>query len=230
MTKHFDNELAVLKRQLFSLSAMVEESLRLALRAVMERSEDLSERVIAGDEEIDRKEVEIEEECLKTLALYQPVAADLRYVIVVLKMTNDLERIGDLAVNIAHRARSLMKLPKSQAHFDFSEMGSLVQAMLKKALQSLLNSDTQLAREVCQMDDGVDSMNRDMHDRIRKEIRSHIEDLESLTYYMSVSRNLERIADHTTNIAEDVIYLKDGIIVRHGNDLGNRDLGNRGTR
>ena len=216
MIKHFHNELVRLKKELFTLSAMVEESLHLAVRAVMERNAELAEKVGASDEAIDQKEVEIEEECLKILALYQPVAADLRYIIVVLKMNNDLERIGDLAVNIAHRASALIKLRKPEAYFDFSDMARKVQEMLRKALEALVNSDAKLAFSVCHSDDAVDELNRQMHDRIRKEIRANLDDLESLTYYMSVSRNLERIADHTTNIAEDVVYLVEGTIVRHG--------------
>ena len=131
-------------------------------------------------------------------------------------MNNDLERIGDLAVNIAHRSSSLMKLPKPAAYFDFSEMSKKVEEMLKQALESLVNSDSKLAESVCRADDIVDELNRQMHNRIRSEIRAHIDDLESLTYYMSVSRNLERIADHATNIAEDVVYLIEGNIIRHG--------------
>lgn len=216
MIRHFHNELEKLKKELFTLSAMVEESLHLAVRAVMERNAELAERVAGSDEAVDQKEVEIEEECLKILALYQPVAADLRYIVVVLKMNNDLERIGDLAVNIAHRASALIKLRKPEAYFDFSDMAKKVQEMLRKALESLVNSDAVLAASVCRSDDIVDEMNRQMHDRIRNEIRANLGDLESLTYYMSVSRNLERIADHTTNIAEDVVYLVEGNIIRHG--------------
>jgi phosphate transport system protein len=214
--RHFHNELERLKKELFTLSAMVEESLHLAVRAVMERNPDLAHKVSGSDEAVDQKEVEIEEECLKILALYQPVAADLRYIVVVLKMNNDLERIGDLAVNIAHRASALIKLRKPEAYFDFSDMAKKVQEMLRKALESLVNSDADLAASVCRSDDIVDEMNRQMHDRIRNEIRANLGDLESLTYYMSVSRNLERIADHTTNIAEDVVYLVEGNIIRHG--------------
>jgi phosphate transport system protein len=216
MIKHFHHELVRLKKELFTLSAMVEEALHLSVRAVMERKEEYASQVIKNDELIDSKEVDIEEECLKILALYQPVAGDLRYIIVVLKMNNDLERIGDLAVNIAHRALSLMKLPKPAALFDFSEMAKKVEEMLKQALESLVNFDASLAESVCRSDDAVDELNRQMHNRIRSEIRANIDDVESLTYYMSVSRNLERIADHTTNIAEDVVYLIEGHIIRHG--------------
>lgn len=216
MIKHFHHELERLKKELFILSAMVEEAVHLAVRAVMERNLDYAAQVVRHDVAIDQKEVEIEEECLKILALYQPVAADLRYIIVVLKMNNDLERIGDLAVNIAHRASSLIKLQKPAVNFDFSEMSRQVQEMLRQALEALVNRDAKLATSVCEADDIVDELNRQMHNRIRSEIRTNIDDLESLTYYMSVSRNLERIADHATNIAEDVVYLVDGNIIRHG--------------
>lgn len=226
MIKHFHHELVRLKKELFCLSAMVEESLHLAVRAVMERNQEYANQIVNSDVAIDQKEVEIEEECLKILALYQPVAADLRYIVVALKMNNDLERIGDLAVNIAHRAASLIKLPKTQAHFDFSEMSKCVQVMLRQAIESLVNSDANLASSVCRADDQVDELNRQMHNRIRAAIRENIDDLESLTYYMSVSRNLERIADHATNIAEDVVYLVEGTIIRHSrNDAGESNRG-----
>lgn len=223
MSKHFEREITRLKKLLLSLSAVVEESLHKAVKAVNERRTDVADDVVAADEQIDRMEVELEEECLKALALYQPVAADLRLVVSVLKINNDLERIGDLAVNIAHRASSILKYPKPKATFEFEDMASRVQAMLRKCLEALVDLNSTLAAEVCAADDEVDNINRAFHNQIRQAMREHPEDLEVYTYYMSVSRNLERVADHATNIAEDVIYLVDGHIIRHGHNRLTRE-------
>lgn len=215
MTKHLEREVDRLKRKILSLSAMVEDSVYKAVKSVEERDSALARTVIEADDQIDTFEVEVEEECLKILALHQPVAIDLRLIIAVLKINNDLERIGDLAVNIAHRATSLADRKKVAAIFQFQHMSSKVKQMLRRALESLVNLDVQLAKEVCSSDDEIDRMNHEMHQQIRESIRAHPEDLEALLYFISVSRNLERIADHTTNIAEDVIYMVEGEIVRH---------------
>src|SRR5262245_55722862 len=139
--KHLEREISRLKRQILGLSAIVEESVYRAVKAVMERNADLAEEVIKNDEVVDRTEVEVEEECLKILALHQPVAIDLRYIIAVLKMDNDLERIGDLAVNIAHRAASLAKFPLPKVDIDFAPMAKKVQKMLRDCLEALVNMD-----------------------------------------------------------------------------------------
>lgn len=215
MTKHLEREVDRLKRKILSLSAMVEESVYKAVKSVEERNPEMAQAVIAADEDIDSFEVEVEEDCLKTLALHQPVAIDLRFIIAVLKINNDLERIGDLAVNIAHRSESLSKRKKVSAIFQFQHMSSRVKSMLRRSLESLVNMDTAIAREVCAADDEIDAMNREMQQQIRESIRKNPEDLEALLYFISVSRNLERIADHATNIAEDVIYMAEGEIVRH---------------
>lgn len=215
MTKHFEREIDKLKRKILNLSSIVEDSVYKAVKSVEERNAQLAEQVIKTDDEVDTIEVEVEEECLKILALHQPVAIDLRLIIAVLKINNDVERIGDLAVNIAHRSIALSKLKKVSSIFQFQNMASKVKQMLRKSLESLVNLDSKLAKEVCASDDEVDNMNRDMHKQIRDSIRIHPEDLEGLLYFISVSRNLERIADHATNIAEDVIYMVEGEIVRH---------------
>lgn len=215
MTKHLEREVDRLKRRILNLSSMVEDSVYKAVKSVEERNPDMAENVIRSDHDIDTMEVEVEEECLKLLALYQPVATDLRLVVAVLKINNDLERIGDLAVNIAHRSKSLASLKKVSALFQFNHMASKVKQMLRQSLEALVNLDGGLARAVCAADDEVDDMNREMHRQIRESIKVHPEELEGLLYFISVSRNLERIADHATNIAEDVIYMIEGEIVRH---------------
>jgi len=160
-------------------------------------------------------EVDVEEECLKILALYQPVAIDLRFIITALKINNDLERIGDLAVNIAERSEFLARQPEVHVPLDLEKMTEKTQSMLTKSLDALVNMDCDLAHQVCAADDEVDAMNRQMYLTVQDGIRQHPEQLESLIHLLSASRHLERIADHATNIAEDVIYMAEGQIVRH---------------
>ena len=215
MPKHLQHALDKLKRSIFSLSGMVEESVRDAVRALDRRDSRLAQKVIDADLEIDHAEVDVEEEGLKILALHQPVAIDLRFIVAVLKINNDLERIGDLAVNIAERAQFLATHEKVDIPFDFAGMAEKAQAMVKQSLDALVNLDAGAALAVCAADDEVDAMNRQMYLQVGEGIREHPDQVESLTHLLSVSRHLERIADHATNIAEDVIYMVRGEIVRH---------------
>ena len=217
MTAHFMKELNELRRRIFSLVAMVEDNLALAVQAVEHRDDTMAHQVIEQDTAIDTTEVAVEEECLKLLALHQPVAVDLRFVIAVIKLNNDLERIGDLAVNIAERATFLNRLPPVSVPFDFDTMARKTTQMLRKSLDALLESDVRMALNVCAMDDEVDAINRGMYERVKDAIRAYPEHIDALINLLSVSKNLERVADHTTNIAEDVIYLVEGRIIRHPN-------------
>ena len=160
-------------------------------------------------------EVDLEEECLKTLALHQPMAVDLRMIIAILKINNDLERIGDLAVDATERALVLTTLPPINFPFDIPTMSQAVQKMLAHSLDALVNQDLALAEEVCASDDAVDAIHSEVFIRVEEEIVKHPEHIQQLLTFLSVSRYLERIADHATNIAEDVIYLIKGNIVRH---------------
>lgn len=215
MPQHLQREIESLKKRILSLSAKVEAIVHDATVAVETRDGKLAQKIIDSDIIIDQQEVEIEEECLKMLALHQPVAIDLRFIIAVLKINSDLERIGDLAVNVAERAVFLATQPKPDISFDFFGMASAAQSMLKKSLDALVNLSTELATEVCASDDGVDAMNREMYVKVRQAIHAHPEQVESLINMLSAARHLERIADHATNIAEDVIYMIEGQIVRH---------------
>lgn len=215
MSVHMKREIDKLKSKLLSLCRVVEESFLQAVKSIKEQNANLAKKVIKADIKIDHMEVDVEEECLKILALYQPVAIDLRFIITALKMNNDLERIGDLAVNIAERSQFLADQPKIDVPFDFDRMAEKTQLMLRKSLDALVNMDCKLAHEVCAADDEVDTINRKMYNQVKDGIRSHPEWLESLIHLLSVSRDLERIADHTTNIAEDVIYMVKGEVVRH---------------
>ena len=215
MSAHLVIAVDALKRKLLSLSTLAEESVHLAVRAVLERDRELSAQVLGRDNEIDRLEVEIEEDCLKLLALHQPVATDLRFIIAALKMNNDLERIGDLATNIAARGASLIDLPAIASPIDLEELSRLTKKMLRDSIDSLVKLDAGLAESVCLADAEVDALHREMYKEIQKQVREHPQQVEILMLYLAVSRNLERTADLATNIAEDVIYMIRGDIVRH---------------
>ncbi len=208
-------EIESIKKKVLVMGAEVEESVRTAVDALILRSAQDAERVINADEYLDRLEVEIEEDCLKILALHQPVAIDLRYVIAILKMNNDLERIGDLAVNIAERAGFLAHCPPVDIAIDFRGMADKTKLMLQRSLDSLVNLDIPTARLVRVSDEEVDAMNRDMYDVIESYIKVHPERVSEALHLLSAVRHLERIADQATNIAEDVIYMVEGEIVRH---------------
>lgn len=223
MTTHLQREIEKLKKKLLYMGAEVEELLRIAVDALLSRNVKLAEEAIKSDERIDHLEVEIEEECLKILALHQPVATDLRYVVAVLKINNDLERIGDLAVNIAERATYLSAQEKLHIPLDFKGMTELTQLMLKKSLDSVVSMDNHLAREVRASDDEVDNINRVMYDVISEYIINNPTQVEGALHVLSASRHLERIADQATNIAEDVIYMVEGEIVRHQPETYNPD-------
>jgi len=215
MAVHLKREVENLKKKILSLSEIVEDRVKCALKAVDDHDEALARTVINRDSEIDNFEVEIEEDCLKLLALYQPVAIDLRYIIAILKINNDLERIGDLAVNIAEKATIIAGKKKKYEPPEFARMAEKTYGMLRRSLKALINIDAKLAREVINDDDFVDSINRRIYDWAKQQIKENPEDITALINQLSISRHLERIADQTTNIAEDVIYMIEGEIVRH---------------
>ena len=212
---HLDREIEVLKAKTLSLAARVEDSLRSSLKAVKERDADLASKVIAGDSLIDQAEVMLEEDCLKALALYQPVAIDLRFIVSIIKVNNELERIGDLATDIAERAQFLAERAPVPLPPSLVTMSVKVQAMVKRSLDSLVNLDVDLAREVCAADDEIDEFHGGMFTLLQDQMRQRPELIDVLIPQLSISRYLERIADHATNIAEDVIYLIEGEIVKH---------------
>ncbi len=215
MPVHLQREIENLKKDVLTLGAMVEMSVREAALAITNRDDELARSVIDKDIKIDRMEVEIEEACLKILALHQPVAIDLRFIIAVLKINNDLERVGDLAVNIAERALFLASQAPVETGFDFVGMSRKVQAMLRKSLDALVQLSVPLAHEVCASDDEVDALNREMYLLVQDAVVTYPGRTEAYVHLLSVSRHFERIADHATNIAEDIIYMIEGDIVRH---------------
>jgi phosphate transport system protein len=215
MSIHFLREIEHLKKKILAMSAVVEESIARSIAAVIKHDAALARQVAEEEEEIDEMEVDVEEECLKILALHQPVAVDLRFVVSVLKINNDLERMGDHAVNIARRAEYLATFPKLNIPAELEEMARCTQTMVKRSLDALVEANTELARRVCAADLEVDQYNRTMHVLIQDQIRSNPDQVDRLLHLLSVSRHLERIADLATNVAEDVIYTVEGAIVRH---------------
>lgn len=216
MSVHFLRQIDKLKRLIITLGEMVQDAVDNSIVAVTERDAALAVTVMEAEEKIDEMEVEIEEECLHTLALHQPVAFDLRYVVSVLKINNDLERVSDLAKNIAQQAVLLSKEAKLlEVPFDLPHMARLVKAMLRDALKAMVNVDMSLAQSVINADDAVDDLHEGVYGIIFKKLRETPQFIEQLMHLMSVSRQLERIADHAVNIAEDVLYTSGGEIVRH---------------
>ena len=213
--KHFSRELENIKKLILSLGAIVEERVRMATKAIEDNDAELAQRIIKSDYEIDEMEVDIEEECLKVLALHQPVAIDLRFIIAVIKINNELERIGDQAVNIAERVGVTAKIEQLEMFFDYSAMGEKAQRMLKMSLDALVKMDYDEAFNVVMMDDEVDAIKEQAYDRVKRAMREHPDKIGYLINLFLISRHLERLADHTTNIAEEVIYLIEGEIVRH---------------
>jgi phosphate transport system protein len=216
MTKHIQRQIEVLKQKILYVGTLVEEAIAKAITALINRDAVLARKVIEADNTIDRMEVDVEEECLKIFALYQPVAADLRFVVAVLKINNDLERMGDLAQNIAKRVVYISKSdPIADLNVDFRSMAAKAQTMVKQSLDALVNSDTALAKQVRAEDDEVDHAREIIRNQMMEAIRRHPDRVEYLLKFNSISRHLERLADMATNVAEDVIYMVEGEIVRH---------------
>ena len=215
MPKHLQRDLDSLKKKLLTMGDLVEDATNKAIAALGQRRPELAEEVLEGDDVIDRTEVELEEDCLKVLALHQPVATDLRFVISVLKVNNDLERMGDLAINIAERAKYLSTHPPIDVPLDFDRMLELVRGMVRDSLAALVERDVVVARRVLGTDDEVDAINSAMFNAIEERIREEPDSCRRAIHLLSASRHLERIADLATNIAEDIVFLVEGEVVRH---------------
>lgn len=204
-----------LKKKILTLSALVEEQLRGAFAVVTTSDPAGAAKVVEGDFAIDLMEVEVEEDCLKALALYQPVAGDLRFIVAAIKINTTLERVGDLAVNVAEHAARVGESERPVLGFDLQGLIDRAQAMFSEALDSLMREDALLARRVVSSDDEVDTLDDDLNQRIRTAMREHPEWLDGLVSLLYISRYIERLADHATNIAEDVVYMIEGEIPRH---------------
>ncbi len=215
MAEHLHRRLHELKQELLYVGSLVEEGLARSIQALLHGDQQLAQVVIEADREIDRMEVEVEHKCLDILALHQPVAHDLRFVVAVLKINNDLERIGDLAKNIAKRVLYLSRRPGIEVPQQFQEMSRIAQRMVKHSLDALVRADANLARQVLGEDDSVDTLRDEVSEAVRAQLAAHPEETEIWLKVASVSRHLERLADMATHIAEEVIYMVDGNIVRH---------------
>lgn len=215
MAIHLLRDLEKLKKEILLLGSMVEQALDKSIVALFDRRPPLAEEVKQGDREVDRREIRVEEECLKILALHQPVANDLRFVVAILKVNNDLERIGDLAGNLAERAMDLAADEPIPFPDEVIAMSKSVPRMLRDSLDSLLRLDLDLARKVLREDDQVDEYHRRIYQVTEDRMRAEPQNLRKLIQQLSVSRYFERIADAATNIAEDVVFLIEGEVVRH---------------
>lgn len=215
MHRHFDEELQQLKEKLLRMSSLVEESIVASIKALTDRDIKLAQKIIDADNAIDIFEVEIDDLSLRLLALYQPQAGDLRFIASSMKINNDLERIGDLAVNIAHRTLDIIKIPPLKSMGDILEMAKNAQSMLKDSLNAFVNKDTKLAQEVCRRDDTVDHLNHEVFVKFMANKFQDQKTAERAFDIILIAKNLERIADHSTNIAEDVIYMVEGKTIKH---------------
>ena len=215
MAKHLLRDLENLKKELLLVGSMVEDAVHKAVLSLIDRRADLAREVIEGDKEIDEKEVQVDEECHKVLALHQPVAQDLRFVLAALKVNNDLERVGDLADNLAERAVFLAEHDAVDVPAEIETMAESVRSMLRESLNSFVHGDTDLARKVLRDDEAVDTQHKELYGYFGKRISENPDQAILNMQLLSVSRYLERMADLATNIAEDVVFMVDGEIVRH---------------
>jgi phosphate transport system protein len=218
MSKHLERDLESLEREILDQSSRVEEMIAKACQALLERRADFASDVAASEIEINAREVKIEEECLKILALHQPVAVDLRRTATVLKINSELERIADLAVNIAERTIALAEYPEFEIPSKLERMFNRASEMVHESLDAFVDQNVDAAREVCRRDDEVDEYNRRVIDDLLDVMRSRPDLIEPALHFFSVCRHVERIGDCATNIAEDVIYLVEGEIARHHMD------------
>jgi phosphate transport system protein len=213
--RHFHEELDGLKQTLLAMGALVEDQIRRVMRALVDRDDSLAQSVIERDREVNTYDVEVDEKCVELLALHQPAAGDLRFLTTAMKIVTDLERIGDQAVNIAQRVRELNLEPQLKPYIDLPRMAELAQAMVTESLDAFVARDTELARRVCGEDAAVDALN---HQIFRELLTFMMEDPKTIPRAIRlilISRFLERVADHATNIAEMVIFMVDSKMVRH---------------
>lgn len=215
MVLFLHKQLEDLKKNLLALGALVENRVDTACRAIRNLNMELAKRVVDSDDEVDAMEIRIEEECLKIIALYQPVAADLRFLVCTIKINNDLERIADLAVSIGIRVLVMAAAGIDRSPHDYELMAEKTIRMLQRSLDAFVRLDTGLAEEVLAMDDEVDAMKNEAYEKFLHLMQTSMCPGEALLNMFLVSRHLERIADHATNIAEEVVYMARGEIVRH---------------
>jgi phosphate transport system protein len=211
----FDEELKDLKERLLEMASRAEEQIGLAVRSLKDRQEAMACEVLDKEEAVNRLDIDIDDMAMRLLALRQPMAADLRFITSAMKISSDLERIGDLAVNIAERTLELLKFPQLKPLIDIPRMAELAQAMVRDALTAFINGDAELARDVCQRDDQVDQLNGQIFRELLTFMMEDASTIPRAVDLILVGRHLERIADHATNIGEDVIYMVKGKTIKH---------------
>jgi phosphate transport system protein len=215
MQRHFDEELKDLKQRLIQMSSIVEEMIDKSITALKERKVSLIEDVLKKEKNVNMAQIEIDDAALKLIALHQPAAGDLRFLISAIKINSDLERVGDLAVNITERAQELLKEPPLKPLIDLPRMAEIAQEMLKDAIDSFVNRNSLLARDVCRRDDTVDNLNEQIFRELLTYMFQDIKNINRAIKLTFISKYLERIADHATNIGEDVFYIVEGKDIRH---------------
>jgi len=215
METHFQKKMQELKEDLLKMAALVEEAISTAVQSLAKRDSDLAKKTFEGEDRINRMEINIEDKCLTLLALRQPMAADLRFITSTMKIITDLERMGDQAVNIAERAISLNQDPQLKRYIDIPRMAEITQSMVKDVLDAFVTQNPKLARSVCERDDLVDGLNDQVFREILTFMMSDPQTITRAVHLMIVCRCLERIADHATNIAEDVIFMVDARVIKH---------------
>ncbi len=215
MARHLELELEKIRREVLSLAAYVEDIVVQSVISLETRDTEKAVKIVSMDQYVNEKEVDIEEACLKVLALHQPVAHDLRFLIGVIKVNNDLERIADLAVNVAKRTIYIAKEERVMLPFDLNAMSNEAVRMMRNTMKALFATDVVLARQIIKEDHIIDEMNRHMYQAIFLAIKEDPNRVAVYINYFSAGRMLERIADYCTNISEDLIYMKEGTIVRH---------------
>ena len=215
MQRHFHEELETLKQTLLAMGGLVEDQIRRVMRALVERDSDLAQDVIERDREVNTYDVEVDEKCVELLALHQPTAGDLRFITTAMKIVTDLERIGDQAVNIAQRVVELNREPQLKPYIDIPRMADQAQRMVKESLDAFVARDTDLARQVCGEDDSVDAFKEQIFRELLTFMMEDPKTIPRAIRLILVSRFLERVADHATNIAEMVIYMVESKMVRH---------------
>ena len=225
METRFQKELEELKKNLLKMATLVEEAINNAVQSLVKRDSEMAQKAFEAEDRINTMDITINTECLNLLALRQPMATDLRFITSALKIITDLERMGDQAVNIAERAVSLNREPQLKPYIDMPRMAEIAQTMVKDALDAFVNRDSKLARSVCERDDLVDGLNDQVVRELLTYMTSDPKTTKSAMHLMIVSRCLERIADHATNIAEDVIFIVDALVIKHHADTKKLDRG-----
>jgi len=215
MQRHFHEELEALKQTLLAMGGLVEDQIRRVMRALLERDDVIAQEVIDRDRQVNAYDIEVDEQCVNLLALHQPPAGDLRFITTAMKIVTDLERIGDQAVNIAQRALELNREPQLKPYIDLPRMADRAQRMVKESLDAFVARDTALARQVCGEDAEVDALKEQIFRELLTYMMEDPRTVSRAIRVILISRFLERVADHATNIAEMVIYLVEGKMVRH---------------